>query len=38
MVEYGLMVALIAIVAFASVTLFGASVSGLFSRLTDLLP
>ena len=38
MVEYGLMVALIAIVAFASVTVFGVSVSGLFTRLTDLLP
>jgi pilus assembly protein Flp/PilA len=38
MVEYGLMVALIAIVAFASVTAFGVSVNGLFTRLTALLP
>ena len=37
MVEYGLMIALIAIVAFAAVTAFGISVNGLFTRLTILL-
>ena len=38
MVEYGLMVALIAIVAFASVTAFGGSVSGLFTSFNNLIP
>jgi Flp pilus assembly pilin Flp len=38
MVEYGLMVALIALFAFVSVQVFGVSVNGLFTRLNDLIP
>lgn len=37
-VEYALMVALIAIVIFASVALFGGNVAGLFERSANSLP
>lgn len=35
MVEYGLMVALIAVVCIAAVTLIGTSLSGLFGRVSN---
>jgi pilus assembly protein Flp/PilA len=38
MVEYGLMLALIMLVAFAAVAAFGGSVSGLFRNAADLMP
>jgi len=37
-VEYGLMVAFIALVIIASVTFFGKSVSGLFELITTSVP
>lgn len=38
MVEYGLMVSLVALFAFLSVQAFGVSVNSLFTRLNDLIP
>ena len=37
MVEYGLMVALIAVVALAAVTLLGGNVSAMFQKIADAL-
>jgi len=38
MVEYGLMLALIMLVAFAAVAAFGGSVASLFKNAADLIP